>query len=164
MRTAWGPRPTRLWQLPRDLTSLHTRENVCPHSAQQIINCSGRFPTWDAMWVLRKPKNQGQDLLLATNIKEMHWRQYALLHDICWFYKSLRHCEQRSATEHPTKIRMPWTFVKLVSALYPGMKTSVSLRKELLEPFEAENGMKRLFTCPHTVLDFSFYGIVRCFL
>ena len=37
-------------------------------------------------------------------------------------------------------LKCPYPFVKLVSALYAGMKGSDSLREELLEPFEFGNG------------------------
>ena len=48
-----------------------------------------------------------------------------------------------------------------ISAMYTGMKASVSLR-ELLEVFEVGNVVKQGYVLSHTVLDFSFYGLVWC--
>ena len=89
------------------LTFLYTRESVCLSIAEQTIDPHGEFPTWGPMCVLNEPRNHRHDLLVP-NTGEMHWTEYASLHDIYWLYENLQCCEQGSAMEHPMKTRVPW--------------------------------------------------------
>ena len=59
--------------------------------------------------------------------------------------------------EHCTETRDPGRFVRLVSTLHTGTKTTV--KRRLLEPFEVGNVKKACILAP-ILHDFSFCGLI----
>ena len=130
-------RQTRLWQLPRGLASLHTRERVRLHTAQQIID-----PVEDFL-------SETQCGFRGTTERIFSSRQIqekCIEHNMQWYLK----ISQKPSTLNREalwnillKLGCRDYFVRhIASAFHTGMKASVNLRKLTL-PFYVENGVKQ---------------------
>ena len=106
-------------------TNHQTRESVFSLTARQNIDPWGGFTTWDTVWVLSKPRNHRNNLLLKNNAIEMN-RTECFPYIFIDFTKAFGIVNGLALWNTQRKQGCLDHFTKFVSTLDTRMKASVS--------------------------------------